>query len=154
MDRLYRSSDQRMIAGVLGGFGEYFGVDPTIIRVIFVLVTVATGFLLGSVAYLVLWLIIPGEEAVNRPIRDSMRENVEEMAQSARNLGSEVQATFSRERTPEERRGRLPLLGLILVVVGILFLLGSLDLLGWFRLGRLWPLVLIIIGVFLLLRRR
>lgn len=154
MERLYRSSDQRIIAGVLGGFGEYFGVDPTILRVIFVLVTIGTGFLLGVVAYLVLWLIIPSEEALDRPIRDSMRENVEEMAQSARRLGSEVQATISREGTAEERDDRLPVLGLILIVVGALFLLSSLDLLGWFRLARLWPLLLIAIGLFLLLRRR
>ncbi|MDI6857553.1 MAG: PspC domain-containing protein [Dehalococcoidia bacterium] len=154
MDRLYRSSDQRMVAGVLGGFGEYFGVDPTIIRVIFVIVTIATGFLLGIVAYLVLWLIIPSEDAVDRPIRDSMRQNVEEMAQSARNLGSEVQATLSREGRAEERRDRLPLLGLILIVAGVLFLLSSLDLLRWFYWGRFWPLLLIIIGVFLLMRRR
>jgi len=143
-----------MVAGVLGGFGEYFGVDPTIIRVIFVIVTIATGFLLGTVAYLVLWLIIPTEDAVDRPIRDSMRQNVEEMAQSARNLGSEVQATLSRERRPEERRDRLPLLGLILIIAGVLFLLGSFDLLRWFYWGRFWPLLLIIIGVFFLMRRR
>lgn len=139
---------------MLGGFGEYFGVDPTIIRVIFVIVTIATGFLLGIVAYLALWLIIPSEDAVDRPIRDSMRQNVEEMARSARTLGSEVQATLSREGRPEERRDRLPLFGLILIIAGVLFLLASFDLLRWFYWGRFWPLLLIIIGVFLLTRRR
>jgi phage shock protein PspC (stress-responsive transcriptional regulator) len=157
VDRLYRSSDQRIIAGVLGGFGEYFGIDATIIRVIFVifvLATIDTGFLLGIVAYLVLWLIIPTEEAVSRPMRDSMRENVEDMARSARDLGSEVQATLGGERRTEERRDRLPLLGLILIIIGALFLLGSFNLLGWFYWGRLWPVLLIVIGVLLLLRRR
>jgi hypothetical protein len=43
---------------------------------------------------------------------------------------------------------------LVLIVIGLLFLLGSLDFLDWLRWGRLWPLVIIGIGLFLLLRRR
>lgn len=54
--KLYRSSDNRMIAGICGGLGEYFDVDPTIIRLI-----AAAGALMGFgiVAYLVAWIIIP-----------------------------------------------------------------------------------------------
>lgn len=155
MDRLYRSSDQRMIAGVCGGFGEYFGLDPTIVRVIFVLVTIATGLVPGIVAYGVLWLIIPDEESVDRSVRESMRANVEEMAKSARDLGSGVQATFSGEKRPVTLSAeRISIVGAALIIIGLLFLLGSLDFLDWLRWGRLWPLVIIGIGLFLLLRRR
>jgi phage shock protein C len=112
-----------MIAGVCGGFGEYFSIDPTIVRVIFVLVTIATAVLLGVVAYLVLWLIIPSETSQEQGVRESMRKNVEEMAQSARDLGSEVQATLSSSKSVEGRRlERVSLAGLILVIVGFLFL--------------------------------
>jgi phage shock protein C len=58
--KLYRSRKERMIAGVCGGLAEYFGVDPTWVRIIFILF-----FLLGGAAllvYLVLWLIVPSEQ--------------------------------------------------------------------------------------------
>jgi len=144
-----------MIAGVCGGFGEYFGLVPTIVRVIFVLVTIATGLIPGLVAYGVLWLIIPDEESVDRSVRDSMRQNVEEMAKSARELRSGVQATFSGEKRPAAPTAeRISIVGLVLIIIGLLFLLGSLDFLDWLRWGRLWPLAIIGIGLFLLLRRR
>ena len=56
MKRLYRSRNNRWLAGVCGGIGEYFNIDPVIIRVLAVIVL---GF--GWVAYLVCALIIPSE---------------------------------------------------------------------------------------------
>jgi len=54
--RLYRSRNNRWIAGVCGGIGEYLNIDPTIIRI---LAVVIPGF--GWVAYLILAIIIPSE---------------------------------------------------------------------------------------------
>ena len=155
MERLYRSSSERMVAGVCGGFGEYFGIDPTIVRVIFVLATIVTVFLLGIAAYLALWLIIPSEESLGRPTRESMRKNVEEIAQSARELGSEVQATLSGAKKADVSHiERLSLVGLVLVIVGILFLMGNLNPLDWLHWDRLWALIIVGIGLYLLWRRR
>lgn len=58
--RLYRSNKDYALAGIAGGLGEYFNIDPVIIRVLFVFLTVFTGgmFLLG---YLVLIFVIPRE---------------------------------------------------------------------------------------------
>ena len=58
--KLYRSRDDRMIAGVCGGLGQYVGIDPTVIRVIFALLVVF-GVGSGLLIYLVLMLIIPLE---------------------------------------------------------------------------------------------
>jgi phage shock protein C len=155
MERLYRSSSERMIAGVCGGFGEYFGIDPTIVRVIFVLATIATAFLLGTVAYVVLWLIIPNEESLGQTSREAMQKSVEEIAQSARELGGEVQATLSgAKKVDTSRVERTALVGIILVVVGTLFLLGNLDLLRWLHWDKLLALTVIAVGLLLLLRRR
>lgn len=55
--RLTRSSD-RMIAGVCGGIAEYFGWDPTMLRVLYTLATIFTAFS-GIIVYIVLWIIIP-----------------------------------------------------------------------------------------------
>ena len=61
--RLHRSSTQQMIAGVCGGLAEYFGIDPTIVRLAFVLFEVLTAGMGGIIAYVILWAIMPEGEA-------------------------------------------------------------------------------------------
>ena len=55
--RLYRSRTDKKLAGVCGGLGEYLNMDPTIIRLIWVLISLAAGS--GLIAYLICALIIP-----------------------------------------------------------------------------------------------
>ncbi len=55
--RLYRSRDNFMIAGVCGGLGEYFDIDPTFIRLLWVLFILAGGS--GILAYIIAWIVIP-----------------------------------------------------------------------------------------------
>jgi phage shock protein C len=55
--RLYRSRTSSMIAGVCGGLGEYLNVDPTIMRLVAVLLIFADG--IGLIAYIIAWIIIP-----------------------------------------------------------------------------------------------
>ena len=56
--RLYRSKKERMVGGICGGIAEYFDVDPTLIRIVWVVIT-AFGIIPGILAYLVCWIIIP-----------------------------------------------------------------------------------------------
>jgi len=56
--RLYRSRTNRMLAGVCGGIGEYFDVDPVIVRVVVVVLSLSGGFP-GILPYFVLWIIVP-----------------------------------------------------------------------------------------------
>jgi len=55
--RLCRSKTNRILGGVCGGIAEYLDVDPTLIRLIWVLITLVYG--VGILAYLIAWLIIP-----------------------------------------------------------------------------------------------
>jgi phage shock protein C len=57
--RLYRSRDERWLAGVCGGLGSYFDLDPTLIRALFVLFGLVVGG--GLLLYIILWIIIPLE---------------------------------------------------------------------------------------------
>lgn len=63
--RLYRSRRNRMIAGVCGGIAEYFGWDPTVVRV----VTVLTILLPGPqfLAYIIAWILVPEEPVATNP---------------------------------------------------------------------------------------
>jgi phage shock protein C len=58
--RLYRSRNQRMIAGVCGGLAEYANLDPTVVRVLYVLLAIVTGGA-ALIAYPLMWVIVPEE---------------------------------------------------------------------------------------------
>lgn len=60
MKRLYRSRKDRMLGGVCGGLGEHIDVDPSIIRLVWVIVTIFS-FGIGIIVYLVAWIIVPDE---------------------------------------------------------------------------------------------
>jgi phage shock protein C len=62
MKRLKRSNKQRMIAGVCGGLAEYFQVDPTLVRIIYVAVSILSVAFPGILVYIILWVIIPRSE--------------------------------------------------------------------------------------------
>lgn len=57
--RLYRSRINRQLQGVCGGLGEYFNVDPTLVRLIFIVLSLAGGP--GLILYILLWVIMPEE---------------------------------------------------------------------------------------------
>ena len=57
--RLYRSKKNKVFAGICGGVGEYFNIDPALIRLIWILVVIFTGFFPGVLAYIIAIFIIP-----------------------------------------------------------------------------------------------
>jgi phage shock protein C len=60
--RLYRSTNNKMIAGICGGLAEYFNIDPVIVRLIFVILLLPGG-LPGILPYLILWVVVPRNTA-------------------------------------------------------------------------------------------
>lgn len=56
---LYRSMKNRIFAGICGGVGEYIGVDPTVVRLVWLLVVIFTGFFPGVIAYIIAIYIVP-----------------------------------------------------------------------------------------------
>jgi len=74
--RLYRSRDERMVAGICGGLGEYFGLDPTLVRLIFVFGTI---FSVSGLfwAYIIMMLVVPEEPLASEAIVDAPVEDVE-----------------------------------------------------------------------------
>lgn len=58
---LSRSRNDRVLAGVMGGIARRFGWNPTLVRVLFVLVSILSAAFPGIVVYLILWLLMPEE---------------------------------------------------------------------------------------------
>lgn len=135
--RLYRSHKDKIIGGVAGGLGEYFDIDPVIIRIIFVVITIAGGW--GLLAYVLCWIIIP----VNPAHRPWAAQNVAQPIPTspAAEAGSPVVAP-----PPTRRSGNVG--GIILVCLGVL-LLGH-NLIPQFDLWDYWPVILVLTGIWLL----
>ena len=66
---LYRSRSNRLIAGVCGGFAEWLGWNPTVVRVLYVVISILSVAFPGILIYLVLWLIMP-----NAPLASATAE--------------------------------------------------------------------------------
>ena len=155
--RLYRSRSDRMLEGVCGGLAKYFDIDPTIVRIIAVLSVFVGG--LGILAYIIMAIIVPLEGTKVTTPEETVRENVEEMKETASELGREIRSTFTGEEGESEevakaRHRRRNLFGIILIVFGVVFLLGSFNLFWWLHWGNLWPLILVAIGVLIILGAR
>ena len=132
-ERLYRSRTERMFLGVAGGLGEWFDVDPSFVRIAFVLLTVAGGA--GILIYIARAIIVP-ERPEGTPVRSGVT------AEGTSTIGETAHIRHRRDG-----RGAI-IFGAILVIAGAWFLVRNaipdLDLDRW------WPAVLILIGLVLL----
>lgn len=129
--RLQRPPDSAMIGGVCAGIADYFGVDPTWIRLLAVLLIFASGF--GLVAYIVAWVVIP-------------RGPVVRAADSA--ISSQpIPALPPSSTTSSRNLAIVP--GLILIVAGMVFLFDNLF--WWFDWDYVWPLLLVGAGVLMII---
>lgn len=137
--KIYRSETDKMLAGVAGGLGEYFEVDSTLIRIIFVLLTIFGGS--GILIYIILWILVPSESYINSSSDDTIKANAQEMKKKAKTFADEF-------KSENPHRSWF---GAIIIVIGVLFLT---DNLGFLKFNVVWPVVLIAIGAMLLLRER
>lgn len=170
MEGLYRSQKNRIIGGVAGGLGEYFGVDVVLVRLLWVLAIFLGGG--GLFVYVIAWIIIPDEtQAFTGPVRrterrgrpagtmQAEREAGEEgekadyngethASAAAQQAGGAAGREHAWQDTGTQRRRNA---GLILIGLGIIFLIYQVF--GPFiRFG--WPLILVILGFYLLIRER
>ena len=149
-NRLYRSRTDAMIGGVCGGLGRYLGVDSTLVRLFFVLLGL-TGNGIGILIYFLLWIIIPPE---GRPrdtgLEDTVRSGSEEIAQRAREMSEDLRGIV---RQPHPQAALV--IGVALILMGSIYLLQNLGFawLNWLEIDVLWPVLLIMGGLALLVRR-
>jgi phage shock protein PspC (stress-responsive transcriptional regulator) len=83
--RLYRSTSEAMLGGVAAGLGNYFKIDPVVVRIAFVLLTIFTSgaFLL---VYLAMWLLVPTPASTATQPGQVVQENLNEMGARVRGL--------------------------------------------------------------------
>ena len=136
MHRLYKSRKNKVIDGVCGGIGEYFGIDPVIIRLLWVGLFFAYGS--GIILYIVGMIIIPPA-----PIRDDFDDKEKEFKEEYKTYSS------NRERinTPDKRIISI-IAALFLIFIGLSLMINLLTPINFFAMTWkiLVSLVLIFIG--------
>lgn len=140
---LYRSEENRIIAGVCGGLGEYFNIDPVMIRIIFFLLAFFGGS--GIPVYLVLWLIIPSKSHLNDDQGETVQENIKEIKTKAKEFAEDVKSSSQNNNTKR-------IFGIIIMFVGVVFLLENFGFYFLNYLWRFWPLLIIILGFLIITR--
>lgn len=126
MKKLYKSRTESMISGVCGGLGQYLGIDPTFIRIFFVMLAFYN--FLGVWVYLIMAIFLPTAPA-------GIEESVE---------------YTSFRNSPQTMK----VIGGGLVLIGFLALISSLDLriFSWLHFEIFWPFLLVLFGIVLLVR--
>lgn len=164
-ERLYRSRQDQVIGGVAGGVGDALDVDPSIVRVVWVLLALMTGGI-AAVVYLVMLIVVPEapEGAQSTPARSSGAAIDPASPGSARAsdpldpadttvphpLGAAA-APASARRTGHARRngGGALVFGVILILVGAYFLVR--QYIPAIDLDRFWPVIVIVVGAALVI---
>ena len=141
--KLYRSIKDKMLGGVAGGIGEYFEIDPTIVRIIFVVTLFMGGT--GIIAYLIMWVVVPEQIFIPHIAGVDLASQNQDIPKSGL-----VDNYFAQKE--EKKNKRTMTLGVILIAFGIIFLAD--NFLPRFDFGDFWPLILIGIGAGLLLNAK
>lgn len=144
--RLYRSYTDKMIGGVCGGLGEYFDIDPVIIRILFVVAVIFGGG--GILAYIILWIVIPQKPYTVPKFENESESKIENGTEP------EVKSenTFREFVVQKRNINKNTLGGVLLIMLGLLFLID--NFIPQIRFRDLWPLILIVIGISIILKAR
>ncbi len=138
---LTRSRYDKILGGVAGGLAQYLEMDSAIVRFLFILITLVFGT--GFWVYIILWIILPYE-----PIKSYWGTplGADTVPPSENNMDDKAQPL--NYQAPKMRKDSNVVIGSILIVLGIIFLFS--ELIPAIDFGKLWPLILIIVGGVLL----
>jgi phage shock protein C len=152
--RLERSATNRVIAGVCGGIAEYLAIDATLVRVVFVGLTIFGG--IGLLLYIVLLVLmpLPGQPApfTSAPPPPATDTTARMEGDSTATPPSAVAPVDPARHAAEADRRRMAA-GYILIGLGIVFFLNTAGAFRFVQWQFVWPLVLIGIGVLFLVQR-
>jgi phage shock protein PspC (stress-responsive transcriptional regulator) len=145
-NRLYRSTTDKMLGGVCAGLGKYLRIDVTLVRLFFIVVTLAGGF--GLLLYLILWVVIPSENQVVDPNHPEAL-NSEELKERAGMVRDDFVNAIS---SPNQNTAKF--IGIALVLMGGIMVMKQLNVswLSWLNSGVIWAMLIVAAGVALLVR--
>ncbi len=145
---LHRSSTNKMLGGVCGGLGEYLNIDPTVVRILFAIMSFFGGS--GFLVYIVLWLLLPSDQNPGVSPEENVKKSAEEIKNSAESFSHQIRSNFE-GNIANAQPGRA--IGIIVLVLGFLFLLNNTGIFDVINFGQLWPVLLIAVGFAIITRK-
>jgi phage shock protein C len=159
-DRIYRSRDDRILAGVAGGLAEHWDADPSLVRLIWALLMIFTGGI-ALLVYIVMAIVVPEEPSsfdafpatgppppVAGVAAPSPTTDWRVQQAASRAAARDARRAARRARRANNGRTGTLIVGSILVLAGVWFLLR--EYLPAFDTDWLWPMALVILGVVIL----
>ena len=152
--KLYRSKKNCVIGGVCGGIGEYFDIDPIIIRLLVVLIFFMEGA--GLIAYIIAWIIIPQKHNDNIESQSKSEAEDADMRKKSETKNKNLlvaECQPSEENNNHSAKNKNVFLGLIFVFLGLIFLGTTFfSWFNWIAWSIYWPVILIIAGLVIMIR--
>jgi len=173
--RAYRNTQDNVIAGVCSGLGEYFGIDPLFIRIVFLLFLFEPQ--IAVIAYIALWIALPKKPLESPDLteptpsdkpKSAFEQQIEEFGKEAETLGKEFEQSIEAKAEEFEEKARHifthqkvkidialesqpekgKAFGIILIALGCIFM--AHNYLPDFYFDKFWPIILIAIGISIL----
>lgn len=139
----WRRSHNKVIAGVCGGIAEKLHIDPVVVRLVFLLLLIFAGG--GFLLYIILWIVLPAAPYV---FQNETKTAESTSGQYEQNEGATEESTiFTAKESPHSKNTQL-ILGVILIGLGVLSLVAAF--IPRFNMYDLWPVALIVFGLFIL----
>ncbi|MDR5659606.1 PspC domain-containing protein [Serpentinicella sp. ANB-PHB4] len=132
--QLYLSKRNKKVGGVCGGIAEYFDIDPTIVRLFWVVFSL-TGA--GVIGYIIALIVIPEDPNNNYKMEAEYKEGY-----------------YETDRTERRDSNSNLIIGGIFILIGLLYMFRKIFPFYWINISHLWPLILVFIGVMLILKGR
>jgi phage shock protein PspC (stress-responsive transcriptional regulator) len=162
--KLYRDEYHKKLAGVCAGLAEYFGVDVTVVRLVFVLTCIFHGG--GGLVYIILWIVLPKKPYPY--FNPTVDYTVPPQNPDVQGTNTPGNAPFSNNPFPNQPFANQPfpnqpmqqhhgtslaaiIVGVVLILIGGSFLLDNLDIIPDWDFGKLWPVILIVVGCVIML---
>lgn len=135
--QLFRSYENKVIAGVCGGVAEYFEVDPTIVRIIWLL-SIFAG--VGIIAYIVCWIVMPERHG-----------SYSSYSSNYSSPSSSGDSSVTRQTSVDKEKSK-KILGIALIIIGALFMFDRFF--KWFDMDIVIPIAIIAVGAYILLNNK
>lgn len=151
--KLFRSVDDNIIAGVCGGLAEYFQIDGSLVRIIFILLAIGGGS--GVLIYLILWLVVPSvkqKSSEKQNKEEKIKEFADEVKDKAKSMAKELDNRSSiLDRRLLKKGRKINILGVVLILIGLTAIWNQIfpKMIDW---DIFWPVVLILMGMLLIFR--
>jgi phage shock protein C len=149
--KLYLSKNDKKLAGVCGGIAEYFEIDSTLVRLLWVLFSFAGGS--GVLAYIIAAIIMSEEpEYPAFESKESQSGNIDQESAGPNIQTGEEEKDLKTDKKHKKKDKNQFVIGILLIAVGLSFASRRFLPFFWLDFKMIWPIALIIFGVFIILK--